>query len=178
MSGHSHAKTVKHIANHEIILDSDEVIEYENIISTIPYYALTEMLKIPNTGKFTDSYYYYVQDDSIDIESANQVLICDPEVAFHKCTKLSRNKYVFEIIDNYVEDIQVELSRVIGSGFEILSGAMVEHGHIHKSPIADTYLEEQNITCIGSYAQCDPLIDIGSVIKRTHNLLKSQKVKQ
>lgn len=175
-SSHKNYKKVKSIKNHTIILDSGEVLEYDNVISTVPYYALCEMINIENTGAFLDLYYYFIQDDNVDLESANQALVCDQEVFFNKCTKISKNKYLFEVIGEYYDDIQREFSQIIGSDFEILSGAMIQNGYPLHSIINNQELECNNITCIGSHAQCDPLMDISSVIKRVSNLLNKNKI--
>lgn len=171
-------KTAKTIYNNTIILNSGEIIEYDNMISTIPYHKLCEMLNIKFGGIMEDIYYYYVEDNNIDLENSNQVLVCDESIPFHKCTKISKNKYLFEIIGEYYPNIQEELSTILGHEFDILSGAMVENGHVLPYKINKPLLNEQNIICIGSYAQCDPLIDIGSSIKRVYNLLKRNEIKQ
>lgn len=171
-------KNISKITDNTITLNSNEIIEYDNMISTIPYYKLCSMMGIPFNGTLKDIYHYYIRDDNLDIDNANQVLICDESIPFHKCTKISKNKYLFEIIDTYYENIQEELSKTLGNEFEIISGSMIENGHVMPSKINNGFLDEQKITCVGSYAQCDPLIDIGSSVKRIHNLLKKNKIIQ
>lgn len=173
---HQNCKTIKSISNNTIVYESGDVIEYDEMISTIPYYKLCELTNQKFNGKFLDTYYYYINDQGIDLEKANQALVCDIDIPFHKCTKVSKNKYLLEIIDTYYENIQDELSKIIGGSFEILSGAVVQNGHVVSYKIDEKKLEDQKITCIGSYAQCDPLMDIGSSIKRIVNQLKKQKI--
>jgi len=175
-SKYPNAKTIKRINDHTITLNSGEVIEYESAVSTVPYHALCQWSGLPFNGMMDNTYQYFIYDKNIDLESANQALVCDEEIPFHKCTKISKNRYLFEIIGNYYENIYEELGRIIGYEFEIISGSMVENGHIFSSKMDKQYLEHNDITCIGSYAQCDPLIDIGSAIKRTHNLLKRNRI--
>jgi len=175
---HPNVKTINRIADHTITLSSGEILEYKEAISTVPYYALCKWTGMLFNGRMDHTYQYFIKDDNIDLEGANQALICDEEIPFHKCTKISHNKYLLEVIGHYYDNFQDELGKIIGYEFEILSGAIIENGHVFPHKIDIGYLNDQHITCIGSYAQCDPLIDIGSVIKRTHNLLKKNKIQQ
>lgn len=175
---HKGNKTIKLIKDHQIVLTNGDVIEYDEMISTIPYYSLCKLTNAEFNGKFQDTYYYFLKDDTIDLEGANQVLVCDSDIPFHKCTKISRDRYLFEIIDTYYDDIQAEFTKIIGGNFEILSAAMVENGHVLPYKLDQNMLSDNGIICVGSHAQCDPLIDLGSAIKRIKNLLKSQKIKQ
>jgi hypothetical protein len=174
---HKGAKTVSDISGHVITFDNGDKIEYDQLISTVPHNALCDMIKILDPNIYQDVYYYYIQDDNIDLEGANQALVCDPEIPFHKCTKITKNKYLFEIIDDYYENIYEVLMPILGGGIEIINASVVQNAHITKG-VENPLIKQQDITCVGSYAQCDPLIDLSSVIKRVHNLLKRQAINQ
>lgn len=175
LTKHKDAKSIKLIKDHKIILDNNTTLEYDNLISTIPYNALCSMLHIKyDNPKFLGIYYYFIKDDSLNLENANQVLICDYEISFHKCTTIKKYHYLIECLE-YDDDIYNTLSRILGNGFEILSAKYVKESHVLPGLIHDQYLNANNIICIGSYAQCDPMIDIGSTIKRIHNL-KTKKM--
>lgn len=168
---HAQAKKILLIKDHEIFLDNGDVIEYDNLISTVPYYVLCRYLKIEDNNDYEDIYYYYIKDNKIDIENANQVLICDVEIPFNKCTKISNNKYMLEIIGNYYDDIYNALYPILGGDFEILKAHMVEKGHIYGGAVDQKTLNDNDIFCIGSYAQCDPLINLGNDIQRIMTMM-------
>jgi hypothetical protein len=173
---HENIKNIVSIKDHNILLDNGDIIEYDNLISTIPYNALCEMLNISNHSSFVDTYYYYISDNDLDLEDANQVLVCDNEIPFHKCSKISPNRYVLEVHE-YIEEIYNSLMPIIGSSFNIIDAKMISNSHVIGGFINNDVLNINDIICVGSYAQCDPLIDISSVIKRMHNLVTKKKIK-
>jgi len=174
---HRDAKNIAKIIDNTIVLNNGDVIEYDQMISTVPYPSLCQMLGCRDDNKecFNDTYYYYIHDSSIDLEGSNQALVCDPEIPFHKCTKIHGNKYVFEFLE-YIEDIYNTLTPILGAKFDIIDAKMVKDGHVTKGIINQNLMNTNKITCVGSYAQCDPLIDIGSVIKRVHNLVTNKRL--
>lgn len=175
-NNHSDAKNIYKIANHEIILNNNTKIEYDKLISTIPYYALCELLNTNDDNKYLDAYYYFIQDDGINLENADQVLISDINIPFHKCTKIRKQHYLFEIIDQYFDDIFQLFSPIIGTNFEIKNAYVINKAHVIPGNTNNKLLNINDITCIGSYAQCDPLMDVGSCIKRVYNLLNKNKI--
>lgn len=172
---HKGAKKIAAINDHEIIIDNGDRIEYDQMISTIPYEALAQMLNIPAPKCYADSFFYLIRDDNIDLEGADQALVEDLTIPFHKCTKINKNTYLLESLE-YHEDIYNALNPVLGSAFDILDAKIVKNCHVVNGPINIPVLEQNGIICVGSHAQCDHMIDIGSVIKRVLNLLKRRSV--
>lgn len=173
---HKNAKFIKVIKDHQIVLDNGTIIEYDNMISTIPYDALCSMLGIQyDNSTSLGTYYYYIEDHSLNLENANQVLVCDYEIPFHKCSAIKKNHYLLECL-HYDNDIYNTLSGILGNGFEILNAHYIKESNVLKGQIHEQFLHSNNIVCIGSYAQCDPLIDIGSTIKRIYNLISKKKI--
>lgn len=170
-------KNIKRIKDNTIMFDNNKTIEYDKMISTIPYNALCNMIghKDDNSDCFLDSYYYYIEDNKLNLDNANQVLVCDYEIPFYKCTKIRHNKYLFEFL-TYNEDIYNLMTPILGANFDILNATMIRNGFVKKGIINNELMNKNNITCVGSYAQCDPMIDIGSVIKRMHNLMSRKMI--
>ena len=168
---HKDVKRIISIKDHIITFNNGDTIEYDKLISTVPYYVLCKYLGIEDTNRYQDVYYYFIGDSNINIDNADQVLVCDPNIPFHKCTKISNSTFLFEIIGEYYEDIYNILSSIIGNSFEIIKANLVQSGHVLPGSVNNNILKENDIVCIGSYAQCDPLIDIGAVLKRLKNLM-------
>jgi hypothetical protein len=170
MNGHPNSSGVSKISENEItVSDKDGTnfhLEYTDIISTIPYNVLADMCGLQDTSGFKDVYYYYVQSNSIDIGKADQVLISDQEIPFHKCTRIRNNKFLFEIIGEYIEDIYPIMGLMLGRDFDIDHAHVINNAFVNKSVIDNSKLDELNITCIGSYAECDPLMDVSSSVKK------------
>lgn len=161
---------ISSIKDHKIILSNNEIIEYDNLISTIPYNILCKYMNINYECKNKDIYYYFINDTKTDLEKANQLLICDEIVPFHKCTKISTDKYLIEIIDKYFDNIYETLYSILGHEFDIIKANSIAKAHVVPDIIDNDILKINNITCIGSYAQCDPLMDISSCINRIYKL--------
>lgn len=168
---HNNAKYISGISDHKISLNNGDIIEYDKMISTVPYNVLCKYLNVQDNNKYSDTYYYFINDGKIDLEGANQTLVCDNTIPFHKCTKISNNKYLLEIIDDYYEDIYNILTPILGGSFEILKAHLVQNGHIYPGTVNKKLMNDNGISCLGSYAECDPLIDIGSVIKKLKNMI-------
>lgn len=175
-SKHNTAKAIKSVADHQIILDNNICLEYEQLISTVPSYVLYELLGHQDPNEYKDMYYYFIADDKIDLENADQVLICDLNIPFHKCTKIRKGHYLFEVIDKYFDNVYELFGPVIGTGFEIKDAKIVNKAHVLLGKIDEQIIQDNGIICIGSYAQCDPLMDVGSCIKRIYNLVGKQKI--
>jgi len=172
---HKNSRGIETIRDHKISIKTDHgysYIEYDNLISTVPYHVLSDMAGIEDNNLYDDIYYYYIEDDSLDIEKANQVLVCDAQIPFHKCTKINNKRYLIEIIGDYYENIYEVLFPVLGGTFEIKTANLIRKGFSTTSLMNDEWLSNNNVTTIGSLAQCDPLMDIGSCLKRT---IKVQK---
>jgi len=174
---HKDANKIAAIKDNEIILDNGDRIEYSDMVSTIPYHALTQMLGTECYKTFFDSYFYLIRDQNIDLEGAGQALVADIDIPFHKCTKIKDQIYLIECLE-YDEEIYNRLVPILGAQFDILQAKALRNSHVIKGITNEEILKDNNIVCVGSYAQCDPLIDIGSAIKRVHNLLSKRTLMQ
>lgn len=174
---HENAKSIKRINDHKVILDNKQELEYNKLISTVPSYVLDELMEIQSGGEFKDIYYYFIEDSGVDIEKADQVLICDHKIPFHKCTRIRNNHYIFEVIDKYYDNVYDLFGPIIGTGFDVKDAKLINSAHVLPKRIDDKFFDSHDIFCVGSYAQCDPLMDVSSCIKRIVNLANRAAVK-
>jgi hypothetical protein len=162
------------IKDHKILINNNDIIteiEYDKIISTIPFNTLSKIMNLGLKTESKDVYHYYIYDESINIENANQVLIADQNIPFHKCTKIKHKHYLFESLE-YLDNPYDIMKMMLGDKFDIIKVNMIENGHPKKHDIPKI----ENITCIGRNAQSDPLMDIGSCLRRIYNLKNKNKI--
>jgi hypothetical protein len=139
--------------------------DFDNAVNTIPIHALYKLLGV--TGQQLPSktlHYLHVQTTSLDFEGANQVLVVDPLFSFFKVTNLAPDRYLFYFHEE-VHNPGVYFMPFMKS-FDILDGTSIEHAlPLGSSPKLD-WLEEKGVFCVGSYAQWDWCMDMGSCILR------------
>lgn len=177
-SQYKDVKGIDSIKDNRIIFKSENSVidlEYDQLISTIPYNSFANMTNLSN-GEGIQCYYYIIKDDKIDIEKANQVLICDSVIPFNKCTKLKNNIYMVEVYNDYYDKPYDVFSPVFGNSFEILETHTISDAIMKPFDINMEFVNNNNIVLIGSNAQCDPLMDISSCIKRIGNLLNKNQI--
>lgn len=179
-SQHQNVKGIESIKNNTIqfkTVDGQNInLEYDQLISTIPYNPLAEMLGLPNRVENIPCYYYVISDNKIDIEKANQVLVCDNVIPFNKCTKIKRGSYLIEVYNEYYEKPFDVFKAVFGDSFEILKSHFIADAIPKFYKIDEKYFSDNNIILIGSNAQCDPLMDVASCLKRVGKLVNKQKI--
>ena len=169
------AKGISKIADGKMFFNSDDgvkQIEYGKIISTVPNFVLSDLLNIRDDNRYGDLYFYYVNSDQIDIDKADQVLVCDDVIPFHRCTKI-KNNHLIEVLDVYHENPMRVFAPTFGNNFDIIKTHYIEKGYPYPGSVNEQFLAANNIEVVGSLAQCDPLMDISSCIKRIVRLSKN-----
>jgi hypothetical protein len=146
------------------IYTKNTVIEYENIISTIPLDGLYNLCGVEVTLPSKDLHTFIAETDNLDFEGASELLVVDGEINFHKCTRIGRSAYQF-FTTNDIPDIPALLNLILKK-YELLSATVVRKA----IPIGNHKLHEDllqhGITCVGSNAQWDDMMDVSSCIKR------------
>jgi hypothetical protein len=143
-------------------------LEYDNIVSTIPLYALFKLMNLEYDLKSKQLYYYHIETPDLDFEGANQVLVVDPTISFFKATNINKNRYLFychEELPNPGAYFMTMMNK-----FEILDGTTVERALPMGARPNLTNLEKVGIHCVGSYAEWDWCMDVGSCIMRLLDL--------
>ena len=178
-SQYENVKGIEFIKDGCIWLKTDighEKLEYDQLISTIPFNSLADMAGIADRNDNISCYYYLIKSNKIDIEKANQVLVCDNSIPFNKCTRFRNNNYLIEVQDEYYENPYNVFKAVFEDPFEILETNCIKDAIPKYLKINEKVFENKNIILIGSSAQCDPLMDIGSCLKRVGKQVNKQKI--
>lgn len=151
--------------------------DYETIINTAPLDALLSWSKQQNYSLDSKTVcFYYITTGSIDLEGANQALVCDSEIDFFKVTSIGQNSYLFWSMDE-IEDPHKYFGSIIGYDLDILEVFRIEKAMPLGSPPDLTELEENGIYCVGSNAQWDDFMDVSSCLNRLLKLRNSLGVK-
>ncbi len=160
---------VEKIEDHLITTSTGKKIEYDNIVNTIPLPALMKYMGLDYIDFKTKGLYaYHLRTKDLDFEGASHVLVADPEILFHKATKIDNTNYVFFSTVDIERPGQYFMDWM--KNFELIAGTMIENA-IACGPIPEVEeLKNANITCIGKQAVWDDCLDIGSCIKRLINM--------
>jgi hypothetical protein len=138
--------------------------DFENAVSTIPLDALCRLMKIDFKPKAKTLHYMHIETEKLDFEGANQLLVVDKIFDFFKATNIAKGRYLI-YMHNDVPDPGVYLMNFIEK-FEIIDGTAIDGviplGHAPKLQ----NLEDAGIFCVGSSAQWDWCMDVGSCILR------------
>lgn len=138
--------------------------DYTRLISTIPLPTLCDLIKVPIDLPSRTVHYIHLQTEDLNFEGVNQQWVVDNIFDFYKVTNIAPNRYLF-YFHNDIPNPGVYLMSMIRK-FEIIDGTSIV-GAIPQGPSPKLEnLEAIGITCLGSYAQWDWCMDIGSCIKR------------
>lgn len=159
-----YGKLVTSIGDHRIKTDIGGDIEYDEIISTIPIYALTAAMGLSIEFPSRDLWCYHVITDKIDLEGATHGLVADQHIEFYKVTKIKDNVYIFYSTQQIISPAKYFMA--ILKKFELIGETQFERA-TPCGPVPNlTEVSSANITCIGSRAGWDDCMDIGTCCKR------------
>jgi len=157
------AGPVTEIGDHYIIRGGKRL-DFDNAVSTIPLDALFELSKFQHNLRAKTLHYLHVQTDDLNFEGANQVLVTDQLIDFYKVTHIAPRRYLFHCHNN-IPNPGLYLMQFMRQ-FDIIDGTSIEGAiPIGQIPKLDE-LEKRGIYCIGSSAQWDWCMDVGSCILR------------
>lgn len=139
--------------------------DYDKLVSTIPLDILLKLM-----GRDTSSiqsrsiHYLHVASSELDFEKNNQLLVLDESIDFFKTTNIAPDRYLF-YFHRDIEQPGVYLMNFLQS-FDIIDGTTIEGAlPVGEKPKLDN-LENADILCVGSSAQWDWCMDVGSCILR------------
>lgn len=151
------------VGDHFFIRDGNRI-DFDHAVSTIPLDALCKLMNVNVELPSKTLHYLHVETDTLDFEGFNQLLVVDSPISFFKVANISKNRYLFYCH----EDIPTPGVYLMAftPRFEIIDGTSIENalpmGH---TPKLDN-VERAGIYCVGSYAQWDWCMDVGSCIMR------------
>lgn len=140
--------------------------EFDNIISTIPLDALQKLMRVSGGPelKAKTLHYYHVETRSLDFEGFNQQLVVDNLFDFYRVTMVAPGRYLF-YCHNELYNPGSYFMPILNS-FELLDGtSIVDALPTGIAPKLDFY-ESKDIYCVGSSAQWDWCMDVGSCALR------------
>lgn len=163
-------KNIKSISKHHIVTDNGEW-DFDKLVSTIPLNAMCRYMGVDIELVAKDVYYYHIRTDSVNLEGARQAMVADRELLFFKVNQIGKSDYQFwttELVDNPLS----YFGGIIGYNFEIVEVMRIEEA----LPVGDIpdlgFLKEYGIKMVGSNAEWNDLIDIGTCFKRIMKLKK------
>lgn len=150
--------------NDHIQFSNGKKVEYDEIVNTIPMDVLLSMMGLNHSLKANPVHIIHLISDSIDLEGYNQVFVVDPQIDFYKVVRIDSNRYLFYFLNDHVSH-GIYLMGFIRGTFDILDGTRIDN-YILKGGIPKW--SHPKIKNIGSYAQWDDCMDIGSCIYRLY----------
>ncbi len=158
---------VKSISNGAIHTTTGLILPYDQIVSTIPLDALYDALGMAHNLVSKDAWVYHVETDKLDFEGAEQVLVVDDHIPFYKVNQVGYSEFVFYCLAPILTPMPF-----FGAFCNNRLRIMNPSGTKHKSfiPIGGPRnlgdLHKLGIQCVGSHAEWDDCVDIGTCIIR------------
>ncbi len=156
--------TVTGLTNDHIEFSNGKIVEYDEVVNTIPMNVLLDLMKVQHSLKANPVHIIHLTSSSIDLEMYNQVFVVDPQIDFYKVTRIDTNRYLFYFLNDHVSH-GIYLMGYINGPFDILDGTRIDN-YIIKGGIPKW--SHPKIKNIGSYAQWDDCMDVGSCIYRLY----------
>ena len=152
------------ISNHIITTSAGKQIEYDEIVSTIPYDALLQLLNVRYEMPANDIFYYHIKTDALDFEGNDQLLVADQEIEFFKAYRHGTSSYIFQATKEIVQPARYFMSFM--KRFDLIGAVQVARA-IPCGVLPDCkVVSDANISCYGSTASWDDCQDIGTCCKR------------
>lgn len=138
--------------------------EFDHAVSTIPLNVLCKLLNYSYDLPSKPLHYLHIRTKDLDFEGANQTFVVDPVFDFYKVTNIAPERYLF-YCHNDIPDPGAYFMYFIPK-FDILDGTSIADAlPMGPSPKLNI-IEDSGIYCVGSYAQWDWCMDVGSCILR------------
>jgi hypothetical protein len=154
---------ITQIGDHHIVRNGVRE-DFDHCLSTVPLNVLCKLMNANIQLPAKDLHYLHVETEDLDFEGYNQALVVDEIFDFFKVTNVAPNRYLFYCHKD-IQNPGVYLMSVMQK-FEILDGTSITDA-LPMGPIPKLdAVEQYGIYCVGSYAQWDWCMDIGSCILR------------
>lgn len=135
---------------------------FDKAISTIPLDALCKLMRTDVSLPARDIHYLHIKTSDLDFESYNQLFVVDPLFDFFKVSNIAPERYMI-YCHNEILNPGPYLMNFIRK-FDIIEGTSIKNaipmGHMPNLSAVDNI----GITCVGSCAQWDWCMDVGSCI--------------
>lgn len=153
------------VKDHSILIGNNRY-DYSQIINTTPYDSFLTKSGYTHDLKSKDVHFVHISTTKLNFEGCNQLLVADHNLDFYKVTNIGPNNYLFYFNKDVVNP-GIYLLPIVGE-FDIEGGTCVP-GYL---PIGERLNHQiDGVINIGSYAQWDWCMDIGSCIMNIVKLL-------
>lgn len=139
------------------------VIEYENLINTIPMHVILEKTNIQYSIDRRNMWCYHVRTRDIDLEGAMNALIVDPSIDFYQASKIGNEDYIFKSTSEVARPGAIFMAMF--KSCELISETTVPDAIICGSVPQIPEFAAAGITNMGSGVG-DDVLDLGSSLKR------------
>ena len=152
-----------------VIVTKEGEIQYEYLLSTIPLNVLCRLTGVEMGLPSKPICYYYLISSAVDLEGAEQTLVADLDIEFFKVQMLRKNHYIFWTFEALENPLQY-FGSFLDYKIDIVEAKRIDDALPLDDPPDLSRFEEAGIYCVGSNAQWDDFMDVGSCIKRLFNL--------
>jgi hypothetical protein len=150
-------------------------VTYDLAVSTIPLGLLQSLVDQDYRVGYPslrahDETFYHIKAGSVNLEGADQVLVADPHISFHRVDRLGADEYLFHAIGPIEDPLQ--FFRLFMPGC-CLAASTSLRAAVPCAPIAPDLqglMASLRLACVGASAQWDPFMDAASVIVRLQRL--------
>lgn len=154
---------VSQIGNHHFVRNGKRE-DFDNAVSTIPLHALCDLMGSNVKPETKTLHYLHIETEHLDFEGFNQLLVVDEIFSFFKSTNVAKNRYLIYCHEEIPNPGIYFMSFI--PKFDIIDGTTLEDALPIGPPPKLNNIEEAGIYCVGSYAQHDWCMDVGSCIMR------------
>lgn len=148
------------------------IVKYDNIISTIPLYALCDYTNISVYNKYADVWIYRVRGE-FDTEGANMTYVADSEYDILYVSQSKRMRGDSYSVGDFFCRTEIQEPHQYFNAFmksSVVNASMIEKAYPSCMPPNMKIFEDKNIFCVGRHAQCDYFMDVASSVKRLYGL--------
>jgi hypothetical protein len=138
--------------------------EFDHAVNTIPLPQFNKLAGYESKVKAKTIHYLHIETEDLNFEGHNQLMVVDEHFGFYKVTNIAPKRFLFYCHEDLVNP-GVYMMQFMNK-FDIIDGTSIQDvvpsGQIPKLE----YLENKGIYSVGSAAQWDWCMDVGSCIIR------------
>jgi hypothetical protein len=154
---------ITQIGQHHFVRNGNRV-DFDNAVSTIPLDALCRLMNVQVKLPSKTIHYLHIETEDLNFEGYNQLWVVDKAFSFYKATNVAKNRFLIYCHEE-IPNPGIYFMGFIPK-FDIIDGTSIENAlPMGPSPKLDN-LEQAGIYCVGSYAQWDWCMDVGSCMMR------------
>lgn len=148
--------------NHHIKTNKTEL-DYEKLVSSIPFDALSKYMGQLKTLPAADIWYYLVKTPVLNFEGASEILVADKPFDFYKVTNVAPQTYLFHCLAD-LGNSKAYLGAFLNNNLDVQKTTQIARA-IPVGPPPDVN-GLVDIFPVGCHGQWDMFMDVSSSINR------------